>query len=83
MFDFTAENSRNEADFPKLFTGEFPVFSGPFDLVNRSGRNGTGLPDRFQRWFAVKKTTNRKAEVKWSSEVSQACQPKAIGSFHI
>jgi hypothetical protein len=29
MFDFTAENSTNEGDFPKLSTGEFPVFSGP------------------------------------------------------
>jgi hypothetical protein len=38
MFDFTAENSRNEGDFPKLSTGEFPVFSGPVDLLNRSGR---------------------------------------------
>jgi hypothetical protein len=25
MFDFTAENSTNEGDFPKLSTGEFPV----------------------------------------------------------
>jgi hypothetical protein len=56
MFDFTAENSTNEGDFPKLSTGEFPVFSGPVDLLNRScpvrvrsGRTGTGLPDRFQR----------------------------------
>jgi hypothetical protein len=56
MFDFTAENSTNEGDFPKLSTGEFPVFSGPVDLLNRScpvqvrsGRTDTGLPDRFQR----------------------------------
>jgi hypothetical protein len=36
MFDFTAENSTNEGDFPKLSTGEFPVFPGPVDLLNRS-----------------------------------------------
>jgi hypothetical protein len=42
MFDFAAENSTNERDFPKLSTGEFPVFSGPVDLLNRS------CPDRYR-----------------------------------
>jgi hypothetical protein len=46
MFDFTAENSTNEGDFPKLSTGEIPVFSGPVDLLNRSC---PVRPDRFQR----------------------------------
>jgi hypothetical protein len=36
MFDFTVENSTNEGDFPKLSTGEFPVFFDPIDLLNRS-----------------------------------------------
>jgi hypothetical protein len=41
--------------FSKVSTGEIPVFSGPVDFLNRSGpvpvrsgRTGTGLPDRFQ-----------------------------------
>jgi hypothetical protein len=47
MFDFTAENSTNEGDFPKLSTGEFPGFSGPVDLLNRSGP-GPVRPDRYR-----------------------------------
>jgi hypothetical protein len=44
--------------FSKVSTGEIPVFSGPVDFLNRSGpvpvrsgRTGTGLPDRFQLWY--------------------------------
>jgi hypothetical protein len=47
--------------FSKVSTGEIPVFTGPVDFLNRSGpvpvrsgRTGTGLPDRFQLWFSVK-----------------------------
>ena len=35
MFDFTAENSTNEGDFPKLSTSEIPVSTGMIDFLNQ------------------------------------------------
>ncbi len=35
MFDFTAENSTNEGDFPKLSTGEIPISPGLIDFLNQ------------------------------------------------
>jgi hypothetical protein len=53
---FLTKIELNEDSYFKISTGDFPVFTGPVDFLNRScpvrywfGRTGTGLPDRFQR----------------------------------
>jgi hypothetical protein len=56
MFDFTVENSTNEGDFPKLSTGEFPVFSGPVDLLNRSGRTGSSAGHNWRKSIVLSPT---------------------------
>jgi hypothetical protein len=42
------KNRGKKEDFSKFSTGEIPVSTGPVDFLNRSGRTGTGLPNRFQ-----------------------------------
>jgi hypothetical protein len=37
-----AKNRVHKGDFSKLSTGEFPVFTGPVEFVNRSGSGPAG-----------------------------------------
>jgi hypothetical protein len=39
---FMAKNRVHKGDFSKLSTGEFLVFTGPVEFVNRSGPAGLG-----------------------------------------
>jgi hypothetical protein len=41
------KNRVHKGQFSKLSTGEFPVFTGPVEFVNRSGWTGTGSSSDF------------------------------------
>ena len=43
IFDFTAENSTNEGDCPKLSTDEIPVSTGLIDFLNQLSKQNKCL----------------------------------------